>query len=156
MGKQLWSLYHSVHAKRQIALHGNGKRCVTKSYRFGMQEFCYGMFLAEHEHGGPPGVESSLSAVGLPQGGRDAGNQGDLKVQSQPYKSQKCSHLAPRPPLSRNPMGLHVVQMCHLSTTIPLGVKQKQVCSHHLYLDCLWAERKRPQKSKLGRLVLSR
>lgn len=69
-----------------MALHGNGKRCVTKSYRFGTQEFCYGMFLAKQEHERPPGVENPFSALGDPQGGRDAGDQGDLKVQSQAYR----------------------------------------------------------------------
>lgn len=50
------------------------------------------MFLAKQEHEGPPGVENPFSALGNPQGGRDAGDQGDLKVQSQAY-SVRSTHI---------------------------------------------------------------
>lgn len=147
----LQSLCHSVCAKRPTATRGNGKRCVTKSCKAWEPWvfLCNVVQLAECEHKEIPSVESPFSHLGHPQRRRDAGDQGDLKVQGQPDRTEVLAS-AKKLHLPTNPVGLPVTWM---PSPIPelQGVNKSRYFLI-IYICAAFRLKERLKKSKLALL----
>lgn len=110
------------------------------------------MFLTEHEHEGAPGIECLFSALGDPWGGRDAGDQETWRCKARLTGSEVLTSGSEAPSSQKSYGPTRCANMtpkyhCHARRKTEADVLSSPVSG-------LPAGSKKPQKSKLGRLVL--